>query len=316
MASNEVEILDPAATVEKLKKISAGRALNRRHFLAAMGMTGAAAGAALLTGCDASTTAPTPTTTSSIAQSDVLNFALNLEYLEATFYSYITQGKDLPSSVLSGSGAVTGGTSAALTFTGANAAQITDMLNEIYYDELSHVKDLLSVLGSAAVHRPAINLAAAGAITAANALSVARQFEDVGVTAYAGALGVLTSTNLSYATQILAVEGFHSGALRLVSIQNPNIAAYANAGDGLDLKPFDPGTAALAAAGPTASGGFFTTSGTANASAAVPAGFAFTRTTSQVLAIVYAATSGTPVSTGASKGGFFPNGVNGRINTV
>jgi hypothetical protein len=315
MASNEVEVLDPAATVEKLKKISAGRALNRRHFMAAMGMTGAAAGAALLTGCDTSTTAPAASTPS-VASTDVLNFALNLEYLEATFYSYITQGTDLPSSVLVGSGAVTGGTSAALTFTGPNAAQISDMLNEIYYDELSHVNDLLSILGTAAVARPAINLAAAGAITAANALSIARLFEDVGVTAYAGALGVLTSTNLSYATQILAVEGFHSGALRLVSIQNPTIAAYANAGDGRDLKPFDPGTAALAAAGPTASGGFFTTTGAANATAAVPAGFAFTRTTSQVLAIVYAATSGTPVSTGASKGGFFPNGVNGRINTV
>jgi hypothetical protein len=313
MASNEVEVLDPAATVEKLKKVSAGRALNRRHFLAAMGMTGAAAGAALLTGCDTSTTAAV-TTTTSVAQTDVLNFALNLEFLEATFYSYITQGVDLPSSVLAGSGAVSGGTSAALTFTGPNASQISDMLNEIYYDELSHVKDLLSILGTSAIARPAINLAAAGAITAANALSIARQFEDVGITAYAGALGLLSSTSLSYATQILAVEGFHSGALRLVSIQNPTIAVYANAGDGLDLKPFDQGS--TSGAGPTAAGGFFTTTGAANATAAVPAGFAFTRTTSQVLAIVYAATSGTPVSTGTSKGGFFPSGVNGRINTV
>jgi hypothetical protein len=249
-----------------------------------------------------------------VAQTDVLNFALNLEFLEATFYSYITQGVDLPSSVLAGSGAVSGGTSAALTFTGPNASQISDMLNEIYYDELSHVKDLLSILGTSAIARPAINLAAAGAITAANALSIARQFEDVGITAYAGALGLLSSTSLSYATQILAVEGFHSGALRLVSIQNPTIAVYANAGDGLDLKPFDQGS--TSGAGPTAAGGFFTTTGAANATAAVPAGFAFTRTTSQVLAIVYAATSGTPVSTGTSKGGFFPSGVNGRINTV
>ena len=190
------------------------------------------------------------------------------------------------------------------------------MLNEIYYDELSHVKDLQSILGILAVPRPAINLAALGAVTATNAISIARLFEDVGVTAYAGALGLLTSTSLSYASQILAVEGFHAGALRLVSIQNPTIAAYANAGDGLDVKPLDPGTAALAAAGPTASGGFFTTSGASTASAATPAGFAFTRTTSQVLAIVYAATAGTPVGTGTSKGGFFPNGVNGRINTV
>ena len=38
---------------------------------------------------------------------------------------------------------------------------------------------------------------------------------------------------------------------------------------------------------------------------------AIKRTTSQVLSIVYA--SSTP---GTKKGGFFPNGVNGNINTV
>ena len=62
MASKEIEVLDPEVTVEKLKKIATGRALNRRHFLAALGMTGAAAGAALLSGCD-STTASSVTTT-------------------------------------------------------------------------------------------------------------------------------------------------------------------------------------------------------------------------------------------------------------
>jgi hypothetical protein len=313
MASNEIEVLDPAATVEKLKKISAGRALNRRHFMAALGMTGAAAGAAFLTGCDATTTSPV-VTTASPQQTDVLNFALNLEYLEATFYAFITQGTDLPSSVLAGSGAVTGAPSAKLVFTGTNAAQITDMLNEIYYDEVNHVMDLRSVLGQAAVVRPAINLAAAGAITTANALSIARQFEDVGVTAYAGAAASLTSTNLAYAAQILAVESFHAGALRLTSIQLNAATAgsvpYAKA-DSLDVAPFDPGTAALAAAGPTASGAFFTTAGATTSTALVPQGFAFTRTTSQVLAIVYAnAASGTKL------GGFFPGGVNGLINSV
>jgi len=303
MASNEIEVLDPAATVEKLKKISTGRALNRRHFMAALGMTG---GAALVSGCTVNTVA---TPTAGPGQTDVLNFALNLEYLEATFYSYITQGADLPASsgATVGSGTVTGNP-AKLTFTGTNATQITDQLNEIYFDELNHVLTLRSLLGSAAVPRPAINLAAAGSITATNALSFARQFEDVGVTAYAGAAALLSSTSLAYAAQILAVESFHAGALRLVSIQNPTIAAYAQA-DSLDVKPFDPGTAALAAAGPTASGGFFATAGAASASTSTPAGFAFTRTTSQILQILYA----TPGVIGSTKGGFFPNGLNGLI---
>jgi Ferritin-like domain len=309
MASNEIEVLDAAATVEKLKKIAAGRALNRRHFMAALGMTGAAAGAAFLTGCDATTTqAVVPVT--SVGQTDILNFALNLEYLEATFYAYITTGTDLPSPVLVGAGPISGAPTAKLVFTGTNATQITDMLNEIYYDEINHVMDLRSILGPAAISRPAINLAAAGTITATNALSIARQFEDVGVTAYAGAASSLSSTNLTYAAQILAVESFHAGALRLVSLQNPTIAAYAKA-DPLDVAPFDPNSAATAAAGPTGSGAFFATAGAASSSSLVPQGFAFTRSFSQVLAIVYA-----NAASGTKQGGFFPSGVNGFFNAV
>jgi hypothetical protein len=320
MASNEIEVLDPEASVEKLKKIAAGRALNRRHFMSALGMTGAAAGAGLLSGCSATTALQV--TSSGLAQSDYLNFALNLEYLEATFYSYITQGTDLPSSLTARSGAITGFPSAKLTFAGANAAAITDMLNEVYFDELNHVTELLNLLGVLAVPRPAINLAALGAVTAANALSIARLFEDVGVTAYNGALASLSGSSLTFASQILGVESFHSGAIRLsVILQNAAAAGtdvYLNAGDGLDVAPFDPGTAAAAAAGPiTASGGFFTTAAATatsvgTATSTTPTGFTYTRSASQVLSIVYQAGG----VAGTAKGGFFPNGVNGLVNTV
>jgi hypothetical protein len=309
MASNETEILGSATTVEKLKNIAAGRALNRRHFMAAIGMTGAAAGAGLISGCSSSTSA-VAVTTSGVAQTDVLNFALNLEYLEATFYSFITQGADLTGTAVTNSGPISGAPGK-LTFTGTNAQQITDLLNEIYYDEKNHVSTLISLLGSSAVFRPAINLAAAGTITATNALSIARLFEDVGITAYAGASTLLSTGDLTYAAQILAVEGFHSGALRLVSIQNPTIAAYV-AADSLDVPPVDLGSAAAEAAGPTASGGFFSTAGAATSNSSTPPGFVFTRTTSQVLSIVY----GPAAPAGTKSGGFFPNGVNGKINTV
>jgi hypothetical protein len=328
MASNEIEVLDPETSVEKLKKIAAGRTLNRRHFMSALGMTGAAAGAGLLSGCSANTTLQV--TSSGLAQSDYLNFALNLEYLEATFYSYITQGTDLPSSLTAGSGAITGAPSAKLTFAGANAAAITDMLNEVYFDEINHVAELQNLLGVLAVPRPAINLAALGAITATNALSIARLFEDVGVTAYNGALAALSGSSLTFASQILAVESFHSGALRLaIILQNdatPGTDVYLNAGDGLDVAPFDEGSAAVAAKGPiTASGGFFTTAAATATSAvtttvttpagavvSTPSGYTFARTASQVLSISYAAGG----VAGTAKGGFFPNGVNGRVNTV
>jgi hypothetical protein len=336
MASNEIEVLDPAATVEKLNKIAAGRALNRRHFMAAIGMTSAAAGAGLLSGCTATTT--TPVTSSGPVQSDVLNFALNLEYLEATFYSFITTGNDLPSSVTAGSGAITNPPSK-LTFAGANASAITDLLNEIYFDEYNHVSELRSLLGALAVPRPAINLAALGAVTATNALSLARLFEDVGVTAYIGAMALsgstaLTNSNLTFVAQILGVETFHAGALRLgIILQNAATAGtdvYIPAGDGLDVAPSDysggaVAAAAAAAAGPVSGAGFFSTAAAtattayttnvttpAGATVITPAGYAFARTTSQVLSVVYGAGG----VAGTAKGGFFPNGVNGLINSV
>jgi hypothetical protein len=262
-----------------------------------------------MSGCSTSTSA-VPTSTSSPAQTDILNFALNLEYLEATFYSFITQGTDLTGTAIAGSGAITGAPGK-LTFTGTNAQQITDMLNEIYFDEKNHVSTLISLLGSAYVTRPAINLAAAGAITAINALSIARVFEDVGITAYTGAITGLSTSDLTFASQILAVEGFHSGALRLVSIQNPTIAAYIQA-DSLDVPPADLGSATLEAAGPTATGGFFSTAGATTTNSTTPAGFEFSRTASQVLSIVY----GPGAPAGTSSGGFFPNGVNGNIKKV
>jgi hypothetical protein len=314
MASNEIEIPGSTVMVGKLKKIAAGRALDRRHFLAALGMTSAAAGAALV-GCS-TTSSPVAVTTAGSGQTDVLNFILNIKYLQATFYAYITTGADL-SSGTTGSGIITGAPAAKLTFTGTNASQITDMLNEIYFDEKNHVTILLNLLGPAAVVRPAINLAAFAPITATNALSIARLLEDVGVTAIAGAAAGLTTSNLTFTSQILGTDSFHAGSLRLVSLQNPTIAAYIKA-DPLDVAPFDPGSATTAAAGPTGNGAFFATAGTTSNPLAVPAGFAFFRNPSGAfgsLAVLYGA-PGTPAGSGTSSGGFFPSGVNGVIKTV
>jgi hypothetical protein len=148
-----------------------------------------------------------------------------------------------------------------LTFTGTNAQQTTDLLNEIYFDELNHVTFLRNLLGSAAIARPAINLAAFGAITATNALSIARLLEDVVVQAYTGAIPSMTTSNATYASQILGVESSHAGAIRLINIQVG--AAYIFVGDGNESIPYDPGTAVLAAAGPTVNGSFFPRTGAA-----------------------------------------------------
>jgi hypothetical protein len=309
MASKEIEILDSAATVGKLKKIAADRALNRRHFITALGMTGAAAGTGLLSGC--STTNILPATTATLGQTDVLNFALNIKYLQATFYSYVTQGADLTGSAVTGSGVVTNAPAAKLAFA---TQQITDLFNEIYYDEKNHVSTLYSLLGSGVVPRPAINLAAFGSITATNAIAIARLLEDVSVTAFAGTVTGLSTSDVTITTQVLGTDGFHSGALRLVSIQNPTLATYIKA-DSLDVAPVDSNSATVSMNGPTAAGAFFATAGATTSNSSTPAGFGFIRSTSQALAILYGA-PGTPAGTGTTSGGFFPSGVNGNIKSV
>ena len=77
-------------------------------------------------------------------------------------------------------------------------------------DELNHVRYLRSVLGSRAVKKPAINLNAKGYgfSSVASWLKLARQFEDVGRSAYQGAAPLISSnTYLAAAAAILATEG-------------------------------------------------------------------------------------------------------------
>jgi hypothetical protein len=234
-SSNDMEVLDPTATVEKLKNIVSKVALNRRHFMAALGVAGIAASTRLGSGPVASAQQPTPT---GYAQIDVLNFLLNVKYLKATFYSYVTTGNDLPglSYVTLASGQVYN-QPGKITFSGTNAAQITDMFNEMYYDELNQLIDLRNLLGVASAPRTTMNLLGnsvanatyatpSGTVitTGAQAIGQARMLEDISVTAFAGALSYLTGTNLAIAAQILAVDGCHAAALRLASIQTG--AAY------------------------------------------------------------------------------------------
>jgi hypothetical protein len=231
MASKEVEVLDPAPTVEKLKKSAPERVLNRRHFIAALGVAGAAvAGTELVrSGPTALAQQPKP---NGYAQSDVLNFLLNVKYLKATLYSYITQGVDLPAATFTNLG--TGGVflpPKQVTFTAAGPAtaqEVTDLFNAMYYDEVNDLVTLRSILGSAVYPRQTMNLQGTGTSTATagqtvtpvQAISLLRMLEDLSASAFAGATIYLTGTNLQYATQALAVNGFHAGALRLIAIQS------------------------------------------------------------------------------------------------
>jgi hypothetical protein len=273
--------MDPIKMEQQLNLIRYKRAFARREFIKNIGMAGIGiAAGAMIEGCsnDSVSNAQSP----AIPQTDVLNFALNLEYLEAEFYSVAVTGATLSSSVTGGTSNASGG--AKVTFTDSRVA---DIAAEISADETLHVKYLRTALGALAVAEPKINLNALGIgfTSQAQFLMLARAFEDTGVSAYAGAATLLSGNNLQAAAQILAVEAYHAGNIRLYVVQD---GITVSATDSQDVPPTEQH--------------FFPTDTNA---------LAIKRTTSQVLAIVYA--SSTP---GTKSGGFFPSGVNGNINTV
>jgi hypothetical protein len=275
-------IVDPLKAEQELNLIRYKRAFARRNFIKNVGLAGAGiAAGAVIQGCSDNSTSTNPKA-QTVPETDVLNFALNLEYLEAEFYSVAVTGATLSSSVTGGSSTATGG--AKVTFTDT---RIADIAAEILNDEMLHVKFLRTALGGVAVAEPAINLNALGIGFASQAefLTLSRAFEDTGVSAYAGAATLLTGNNLQAAAQILGTEAYHAGNIRLNVVQQ---AITVKATDSLDVPPDEMH--------------FFPVD--ANA-------LAIKRTPSQVLAIVYA--NSTP---GTASGGFYPNGMNGNIKTV
>ena len=217
------------------------KAMSRRSFMA---RSGAAAAVAVVAGCGGSSTpAPTPTPTPTptpapvvLGDSDYLNFALNLEYLEAEFYLRAATGNGL-SAADTGNATTTVTVPSTTMIPGLTTAQ-QNYIYEIAQNELDHVRFLRSALGSDAVTRPDIDLmnsfnaaaSAAGIGSSFNPfgsyeafLVGAFVFEDVGVTAYHGAAGALSNTTtgktyLAAAASILAVEAYHAAEIRTLLI--------------------------------------------------------------------------------------------------
>jgi hypothetical protein len=270
---------DPIAVEQQLNLVRYKRAFARRNFLKNVGLASAGiAAGVIIQGCSDGD----KTRAQSVPETDVLNFALNLEYLEAEFYSVAVTGSPLSSSVTGGSSNATGGMKVPFT-----DPRLADIAKEIANDEMLHVKFLRTALGATAVAEPAINLDALGLgfKNDSEFLILSRAFEDTGVSAYAGAATLLSGSNLQAAAQILATEAYHAGNIRLNIVQK-----------GISDPPIDSKDV------PPDEQHFFPVD--AN-------GLAIKRTTSEVLAIVYA-----NAAPGVSKGGFFPNGLNGNIKTV
>jgi len=229
MATQETQILDDII-------------VNSRRKMLAFSAT---ALAGLVVGCSDNGTTTLPTASGSYSDADILNFALNLEYLEANFYYLAAFGCtiNLPNAAAIAAGApsagipITGSVGAAGTVSGGSKVPFTTVTAASYATETAieegkHVLFLQSALGSAAVAQPAINLGAswqtlatAAGIAGGSSFSPyvndndfligAYVFEDVGVTAYHGAASLLTvSGNLSAAAGIMAVEAYHAGLIR------------------------------------------------------------------------------------------------------
>jgi hypothetical protein len=266
---------------------------NRRKFLKTMGAATAAVGAMGLVGVKSAEA-------QSGTEVEVLNFALNLEYLEAEFYTYAQYGYGIEhlgigvsgsanSPNPSSGGTTTGGSMVSLSNSLAFTPQIAAQIGT---DERDHVTLLRGALGSMAIAKPNINLNALG-FGFANEndfLKLARIFEDIGVSAYAGAAGLLSTPSIiTTAARILAVEAEHVGSIR-TQIARLNVMT-APPLDGADLLP-----------PPSGSQNEYLSVNPAN-------GLVATRTPGQVLYLAFG------MHANVSSGGFFPTGVNGAITT-
>src|SRR5215469_10587007 len=178
-----------------------------------------------------------------IEEQDILNFALNLEYLEAEFYTYATTGKSIKSFGIGTKGPASGSNPTAGGAT-TGGKQVTfsddehflhDIASQIGADERAHVVLLRGALGSSDCAMPNIDLAALGFGFGDqnDFLRAARILEDIGVTAYSGAAGMLKTPDIiTAAACLLGAEAEHAATIR-TQIARLKIATTAM--DGVDL---------------------------------------------------------------------------------
>lgn len=243
---------------------------------------------------------------------NILNFALNLEYLEAEFYVRAAFGRGLSNADVDGRGllgGVAGGTKVAF-----QTPAIQQYAEEIANDEEAHVKLLRTALGDARVARPSLDLNASFTLAAQAAgligpgqvfnpfadensfLLGAFIFEDVGVTAYKGAARFIQNKDfLEVAAGLLAVEAYHAANVRTVLFARGLADAASKISDARDSLD-----------GPEDLDQGILLDGKSNITPTDANGLVFSRTPAQVMNIVY-------LGGAASNFGFFPQRLNGVL---
>jgi hypothetical protein len=281
-----------------------------RRSLLSLGAGAAAVMAAGAIATGAAVTSSPAAAQAAVTDTDILNFALNLEYLEGEYYSRGFLGRGLDAADrdgVGGSGFVLGG-----SLVPFRTPAIAGAVQRIVLDEVDHIRFLRRVLGASAVGAPNIDL-----LNSFNALAVAAglipagtQFNpfadeisfllgafiltDVGVTAYAGSARLLTNANnIDAAAGLLATEAYHAGAIRFtLDLFNQQVAGNAISTVRARLSNGKDSGLSLANV-------------PYNIANVDSDGLTFRRTSAEVLNVVY-----NGVSTG---GGFLPNRANGTI---
>ena len=248
-------------------------------------------------------------TTSTPSVADVLNFALNLEYLEANLYTIVTTGSPIPASLNGTSTPTIAGNPGKLTLDAPTMA----LFQALAQDEQNHInllRSTLTAMGATPISAPPINYAAKGAIsTQAQLLATARQFTEVGNGAYQGSAQLLVSAPdvLAVAGRILGAEGQHLGAINYQIISQDVATAFSTsptaAVDAYDQPPNTTQYFSVAVPGNTPGS---------------PAGIPPYRTPQQSLGIVYGVStaSTTTPPAGVTSGGFLPSGANGNVKST
>lgn len=246
----------------------------------------------------------------------VLEFALNLEYLEAEYYTFATTGHGIAAAGVPIFGEGQPGPTLVKPTPQVpfSDEDVREYALEIARDERRHVafiRETLQALGATPPAKPTIDLNHSWDVLAQaaglgnqfdpfandiNFLLGAFVFEDVGVTAYRGAAPLLTNKAvLSGAAGLLGTEAYHAATVRTTLFDQHSqqiidaTRKISNLRDVLDQDGDDDQPIVL--------------NGMANIVPTDQNSLVFARTMRQVLNIVYFAP-------GANKGGFFPEGIN------
>jgi hypothetical protein len=314
---------------------------SRRQLL--QGTAAVTLGAAFLAGCDSAsgdggisspaplpTPSPTPTPTptpatpliGTQAERDMLNFALNLFYLEGELLSFAVTGQALDAASISGTGtagAATGGRG--LTFT---IGAIAERYREMLYDTLACITLLRELLGADTIAQPTINVGVAGGPFGV----LGRRVSDGDLDPYASEMGLqlghfyildplvallkrlswqMTTPELANGiAAICTTKAGHSGMVRL-AIQRGGQGRLNNVQVLLWTIRLSDLRESLNNTGSDLDQGVYVEGQGVSLLVSSPAGYMPERTPAQTRPLFYLA-----VAT-ADRGGFFPNGMNGTL---